>query len=66
MYENFKILIGCSHIKVQNLLHNYTSDNLKPTWQCGWSTMSVILLAWNISLFHDVKALDKSSRKIKN
>ena len=64
MYEKFKILIGSSHVKVENLLHNYTTDNLK-THTTVWlvSTKSVILLAWTISLFHDVKAMDKSSRK---
>ena len=46
MYEKFKILIGCSHVKVENLLHNYTTDNLK-THTTVWlvSTKSVILLA---------------------
>jgi len=29
MYEKFKILIGCSHVKVEKLLHSYTTDNLK-------------------------------------
>jgi len=29
MYEKFKLWIRFSHVKVENLLHNYTTDNLK-------------------------------------
>ena len=37
MYEKIKILIGCSHVKVEKLLHNYTTYNIKTHRQCGWS-----------------------------
>ena len=37
MYEKFKLLIRCSHVKVENLLHNYTTDNLKTCVTWGWS-----------------------------